>query len=89
MHSELRERSKDRGKAWVKKVTEFMKKHEYSENNDNEEMDHARSRENQDVRDSLPNLIAKMPQSLITDAMNDQKCSDESSSSIESFYSDY
>ena len=82
MHSELKEHYKDREKTWVQKVIELTGYCKSSENDNNEEIHHARLYENQDTRESSPNLIAKIPQLLITDAKKDQKHSDEKSISL-------
>lgn len=49
-------------------------------------IDDASLNDNQCVVETLPYVNINMPQSLINDIMNDQKYSDESSSSIESFW---
>ena len=84
MHSDLKERFKKREKQWIQKVTELLEKCALLEKDYDEQIDDASLNDNQDVIETLPHVIANMPQSLVNDIMSEQIFSDESSSSIES-----
>lgn len=76
MHSDLKERFKEREKKWIQKVTELMEKNALLEKDCDGQTDDESANDNQDANERTPNVIENvienMPQSLLNDTMSDQ-----------------
>ena len=65
MHSDLKERFKDREKKWLQKVAELMEKCTSLENDCNGQIDDERL--NEEELETLPHVIENMPKLLVND----------------------